>query len=359
MLTLSKIHDCQYLCPPALDEDNDPQRFGYLRRSPGSPFLRWLGRVATESGWCHIAAHVEAKRFIMPTVVDGQFDYIFVHDLYLLPHFSNFRKTRVIFDAREYYPMEFSDNKAWAKTVGKLARHICLRHMPKVYRCITVSPSIVKLYEALIGCPIGLFPSYPREDLYISPQERPIEGRPIRLIHHGNAFRNRGLEKMIELMAELGEGYSLDMMLVNTPGNKYFEELKQRIKGMKNVRIIPPVHPDEIIETCSEYDVGLYLMEVNDSQNRYCLPNKYFEFLYAGLPVITSFSEDMRYFTDKYGVGMSFGHESVKQIAEQVRQLTPIKLQQYRDAIKKHVVSLNVTNNIKTNFPELLDNKSG
>ncbi|MFC6439348.1 hypothetical protein [Bowmanella sp. JS7-9] len=336
-----------------MDEQPDEARFGYLTKAIQSPFKRWLAKFASRFNLLWLAEAIQVAKFRIPDIQDGQFDYVFVHDLFLLPRFSHFSKTRVIFDAREYYPTEFAEQPNWANTVGRLAEYMCKKHMPRCYRAMTVSPSIQAKYRTLIGKEVALFPSFPREELMVPDKTDYVITRPFRFIHHGNAFQNRGLERMIELLALLGDDFQLDMMLVAKPGNQYAEQLKALIAGQSNVNLLEPVHPDYITRVCAEYDAGLYIMEENDSQNRYCLPNKYFEFLYAGLPVITSFSEDMAHYTETYGLGVAFLNESLTQMADKIRTLRAEDFMQYRRAVTRHRGQWSVASNVHNVLPEL------
>lgn len=354
LMELEKHHDCYYICPPAMDEQSDSRRFGFLRKAVQSKFLRWLNRFSVAIGLSSVGEMLEVSKYVIPQVEDGEFDYIFIHDLYLLPKFSDFRNSKVVFDAREFYPSEFADDARWQDTYGKLARYCCQKHFKRVYKVLTVSPSIVNLYQDLTGRVILLFPSYPREELCMAGQGTPERGKQLRFIHHGNAFENRGLEKMIELMRILGPQYTLDMMLVAKPGNRYYQHLCQLARSLENVSIIEPVHPDEITRVCSSYDMGLYLMEVNNSQNRYCLPNKFFEFLFAGLPVVTSFSLDMKYYIEEYSLGLGFEDEPVEQIAGKIASLSDQDLQRFREAVCRHVKLWTVRENVRRTLPELL-----
>lgn len=350
---LSQLHEVSYICPPELNEEPDPRRRGYLYRQLQSQFTRWLSKTAIKIGFLGLASKLESAKFVIPHIQDGEYDIIFIHDLYLLSKFSHLQQTRIIFDAREYYPTEFADNQQWANTTGRLAEYTCKRFMPEADEIITVSPSLVELYEVLLGTSVTFFPSYPKASYLIPPRSSSL-ATPIRFIHHGNAFENRGLERMIELLEELGSDYQLDMMLVTSPGNRYFQQLEKRVAACENVNIIAPVHPDQITQACSKYDFGLYLMSVNESQNRFCLPNKYFEFLFSGLPVITSFSRDMKHITDQYQLGLGFLDESIDMIAEHIRNISEDDYEGFKRNITRYAPQWTIVNNIQNAFPELM-----
>jgi glycosyltransferase involved in cell wall biosynthesis len=58
---------------------------------------------------------------------------------------------------------------------------------------------------------------------------------------------------------------------------------------MDRVKIIPPVPYEELLEWTSSADIGLNVASPTYSLNvKYFLPNKLFEYLMAGVPVLTS-----------------------------------------------------------------------
>ncbi|EWH09487.1 capsular polysaccharide synthesis enzyme Cap5I [Catenovulum agarivorans DS-2] len=353
-LTIANKHEVSYLCPAEINESEqqDIKRFGYLYRKIQSPFIRYLKKVSIKCGLFKLASWIESDRYEFPLISDGQFDIIFVHDLYLFPYFSHFTKTKVIFDAREYYPLEMADDTVWRNTDGKLAEYTCKKYLKKPYKMLTVSNSLVEMYQSMLKRDVHYFPSYPREELRI--REPNLNSQfPLRFIHHGAAIENRGIERMIELMRLLGDDYQLDLMLVPMMKGNYIGKLKAMAADLRNVRFINTVHPDDIIGTCAEYDLGLYIMSINESQNRYCLPNKFFEFIFAGLPVITSFSQDMKTLIDKNDLGVGFLEESIEEIAESIRQLTTADIARFKQNVAEKTKTWTTANNIRSNFPEL------
>ncbi len=353
-LTLARQHDVNYLCPAELNEAEygNIKRYGYLYRTIQSPFMRKLTRLAVRCGWMSLASRIAAGRFKMPEIKDGDFDYIFVHDLYLYPYFSDFSKTKIIFDAREFYPLEMADDPHWKNTEGKLAEYTCRHYLNKPYKMLTVSPSLVEMYRAMLKRKVLYFPSYPREELRVAAESKAIS-RPIRFIHHGVALENRGLDRMIELMRVLGNDYQLDLMLVPRLKGNYIATLKQLAADLSNVNFIEPVHPDNIVDVCSQYDIGLYIMSINESQNRYCLPNKFFEFVFAGLPLITSFSQDMKKLIDENKLGLGFLDESIEEIAASIRQITPQDITRFRHNVAENTRAWTTAENVRLNLPEL------
>ena len=60
-------------------------------------------------------------------------------------------------------------------------------------------------------------------------------------------------------------------------------------KVADRIKILPPVPYDELLDWTASADIGLNVLPPDYSLSiRWCLPNKLFEYLMAGLPVLTS-----------------------------------------------------------------------
>lgn len=66
------------------------------------------------------------------------------------------------------------------------------------------------------------------------------------------------------------------------------EEIQRRSATVPTVHYHPPVPPGEVMNFTCGADVGVSLIENVSLSYYYCLPNKIFEYLFAGLPVIVS-----------------------------------------------------------------------
>lgn len=273
-----------------------------------SPFFEDVQGVAYKMGWLRLAWHIEKKRFYMPDVKLAQYDVIFIHDLHLLPYFESVLH-KVVFDAREYYPLQYSSNKEWAATKGKLLIWLCEHYLSKCRSRITVSASIRALFEKWLKVPFQVLRSCPDFTL---PElhDRPRVSKPIRIIHHGGAIQNRNLENLISLAQKLGEGFELYLMLMPTQP-AYLQQLKEVAKAVNNVHFIEPVPFEQIVPTIAQYDIGIHLMDASKDQHQYALPNKFFEYVAAGLMLVVSGSREMCELTKEHALGLAFSEKLI------------------------------------------------
>ena len=72
------------------------------------------------------------------------------------------------------------------------------------------------------------------------------------------------------------------------------------------IELIDSVSPDEVINVCRLADVGIAAIENISLNDYYSLPNKLFQYIHAGLPVLCSNLPEMEKIIDDYHVGLTF-----------------------------------------------------
>ncbi len=115
------------------------------------------------------------------------------------------------------------------------------------------------------------------------------------LVYTGLVTRNRGLELMLEALAQL-PGFHLAMVGRAEPQiAAALARQAQALGVVERVHGVAPVPPEELIDFIASGDVAVIAAPDACLSYRYSLPNKLFEALFAGLPlVVTSELEDMR-----------------------------------------------------------------
>ena len=116
------------------------------------------------------------------------------------------------------------------------------------------------------------------------------------------ASKERGIEKMIEMMEYLDSRFTLDLMLVKTADEEYFKNLESQVSQTKNTRIIPTVPFEEIIPFTSQYDIGFYILQPTNFNGYNALPNKFFEFIQARLAIAIGPSPEMSKYVKTYNL---------------------------------------------------------
>jgi len=219
----------------------------------------------------------------------GPVSVVHCHDLIPLPIAAAIaRKTgaKLVYDAHELE----SEMTGLTPLRKKLALRLERRYMPRVDATITVSPSIVGWYQNTYpDVPVTLVRNVP-EPMEAGSQPVPLRARlgvgdgSLLFLHVGGLQQGRSVPTMLEAFSNPEVHHHL-AFLGDGPLRPQVTEVAQR---QANVHWIPPVLPSEVVRHLAGADVGLSLIEDVSLSYRYCLPNKLFESLLAGIPVLCS-----------------------------------------------------------------------
>jgi O-antigen/teichoic acid export membrane protein/glycosyltransferase involved in cell wall biosynthesis len=223
-------------------------------------------------------------------------DIYHAHDVTALPACyiaARSRRKPLIFDAHEL-PLSELESTYWYRFRGLFKQFLTLL-MPRCAGVITVSPPIAREirnhYHAQDVALVRNIPTYQkvlkgdrlRQHLKLGPGVRIA-------LYQGNLQPNRGLERLIRAATFLHQDNVIVLMGkgVSTTRSQ-LEALITREGVADHVRILPPVPYAELLDWTASADIGLIVYSPDHSLNvQMCLPNKLFEYLMAGLPVLTS-----------------------------------------------------------------------
>lgn len=212
-------------------------------------------------------------------------------------------KAPIVLDLHEYAPLEWESRLLWRIFLGPMVDYFLRQYGPQVSASVTVGDAIAQRYEHEYGFhPISVMNAAQRTGARDFKATDPAN---IHLVHHGGAVRDRKLERMIETLAYTNNRYILHFMLVEvSPG--YVSELKRLAQRLAPGRVFfhPPVAPHNLVEKLSEFDMGIYLLSSKDFNHAVALPNKFFDFVAAGLAVCIGPSPEMARLVQHHGFGV-------------------------------------------------------
>ena len=100
---------------------------------------------------------------------------------------------------------------------------------------------------------------------------------------------DRGLQSFIRAMARSRTRVTLDVRGSNRWGHgERLVELARELGIGDRVNLLPMARPDEMARLAASYDIGLSLETDVSDNRRFCLTNKIFTYLLAGVPVLLS-----------------------------------------------------------------------
>ena len=294
-----------------------------------------------EVNWSRLGS----ARDVAAELAQKHYDLIVSHDLVLLPLVFMVKNdtTRVLFDAREYYPMNFNDQWLWRLKRKPVNEYLCSTYIPRCDKVITVSDGLAAEYKKNYAVQPEVIMSLPAQrDVLPSP----VDPDRIGLIHHGVAGRSRRTEIMIEMMDHVDERFTLDLMLVVNDAD-YHKRIVSLAEKRKNVHVIPPVPMQEIVSTINHYDIGLFLVPPTNFNLEFTLPNKLFEFIQARLAVAIGPSVEMRKIVEKYACGIVAKDFDPLSLAQELNRLTSEELTRFKANAHQAAQELNAETNAK------------
>jgi glycosyltransferase involved in cell wall biosynthesis len=282
------------------------------------------------------------KLEIVEKLKDRSFDFIIANDADTLPLAVKLAKpkTKTIFDAHEYAPLEFTESWRWRVMRQPLMKYICREYIPRVTAATTVCRGIAEMYERNYGKKFEIITNATK---YEKLKPSLTKDDKIRLIYHGFVHPSRKSHQQIEMMRLLPEKFELNLVLVGDAD--YIESLKKLAQSQPNIKFLPPVATGEIANFINQFDVGVYSLPPTNFNNKYALPNKFFEFIQARLAVVIAPSPEMARIVREFDLGLVAEDFSPESMAETIKTLTPEKIDRFKTQAHKHAYELSAEKN--------------
>lgn len=252
----------------------------------------------------------EIHKFINFNWYARNFDYIHCHDLNTLQFgawakFFKRKKIKLVYDAHEYETQRNGLDEYWQKRAMRKERKL----IGLADRVITVSPTIADEYVRLYGiekpalvlnCPILRTKEVEKKNLFREKFNIP-ESKKI-FLYQGYLYPGRGIEVLLEAWNKLNLD---DAALVFMGEGNLTATIEEDINYGKTVFVHPFVPGDVLLNYTSSADLGISFIQDISLSDRYCLPNKLFEYIAAGLPVLSSGLPDLTNFINTHKVGVA------------------------------------------------------
>ena len=253
------------------------------------------------------------------------FDLFVANDLdTLLPNFliSKLKRKRLVYDSHEYFCGELSiANRPFVRKVWLSIEKFCF---PKLKNVITVSQSIVEQYEKEYGIRPHLVRNIPpRETPPVTETRMSLqlpEDKIIIILQGHGLNEGRGGEELVEAMPFVDE----KAVLLIVGNGTMIPQLKERVKELKmedRVRFVSRVTPEKLFNYTYLADIGIALDRDLSPNLRFSLPNKLFEYIKAGTPMVVSNLIERARIVGQYQVGLIVEDFQPENIAEKINKL--------------------------------------
>ncbi len=246
---------------------------------------------------------------------------------------SKLKRNKLVYDSHELFT-EVPELTSRPK-VRKVWLSIEKRIFPKLKSVYTVNQSIAKIYEERYGVNVGVVRNVSRKweptnikskaDLSIAEDKKMI-------ILQGSGINiDRGGEEAVESMQ-----WVKNAILYIVGGGDVINQLKEMVKTKSlsdKVIFIDRIPYDEMMNYTYHADLGLTLDKDTNPNYRFSLPNKVFDYIHAGTPVLSSDLVEIKRVIDKHNVGATLKEYSSKSIASEINKIfeKPESLKQMKE----------------------------
>lgn len=248
---------------------------------------------------------------------------LFSNDLdTLLPNFlvSKIKGAKLIYDSHEYFT-EVPELVSRPK-VQSVWRKIEASILPKLMHALTVNSSIANLYKKAYGIDMKVLRNMPKlQSFELRTREElglPTDKRIVILQGSGINIQ-RGAEEAVEAMR-----YIQDAVLLIIGSGDVLDILKQNVKdfGIEDKVIFKGRMPYvEMMAYTQLADIGLSLDKDTNINYRYSLPNKLFDYIHAGIPVLGSNLVEVKSVIEEFEVGGVVDEVESKTIALAISEM--------------------------------------
>jgi glycosyltransferase involved in cell wall biosynthesis len=275
-----------------------------------------------------------------------QIGIIHCHDLWLMPAASFLtvlKKNRLIYDAHEYYAgLEIFNHHRLRRKIWMILEQLVI---PSIDVLLTVSEPLADLYRQKYRSlkAVEVIRNLPKAEsggIQNSAASFPVFSRPV-IIYQGHFRPGRGLANLIHAIALTEKGH---LLLVG--GGELEGDLKNLVAYYqleKRITFFGYVPNNDLISLSAQADLGVVLFEPTCLNYAYALPNKFFEYIMAGIPVLASDIDTFQAYISQYELGMTVDPSDIQAIAARIRLMLsePQKLSVWRNNARLAAKELN------------------
>ena len=248
-------------------------------------------------------------------------DLLWANDLdTLLPNFiiARLKKTKLVYDSHEYFTLS-----VYKKTSRKIWELLEKFLFPRLKNVITVNDSIKNVYEKKYKVPVVAIRNVPYKSVNNENMKMDLPKNKKILVMQGIGLNeNRGAEEAVLMMQFLSSEYNLYFIGRGT----ILQKLKRMVVDLKlsdKVTFIDALPYNQMMAYTRQCFLGLIFEKINfNDEHMFALPNRLFDYLKAGIPVISSKAIEIKNIIEKYNVGDFIDNFEPGQIAEKILEIS-------------------------------------
>ena len=234
------------------------------------------------------------------------------------------RGRRIIYDSHE---LEIHRNSLLSKRSKRLIERYERKYINDVHKVFAVSEGCAAQLMHEYGLDdVGLLMNCPLLRMQRAAENSLRETLSLRddtplIVYTGSITFNRGIDKIIASLPYIPSYHFVCVGPSSSPIQKSLIEDTEKLGVRDRFHIVDKVAPEILISFISSADVAVIPIQDVCLSYRYCLPNKIFEAMHAGLAILASDLPDMARLVKKENIGFVSEMVDPKAIATAIQKV--------------------------------------
>jgi glycosyltransferase involved in cell wall biosynthesis len=314
------------------------RRIYHAMRRPFRPLARW-SRIITmfplrPLSWAAAVEAVAAPADIWHGMWAGS-----------LPALSRLRARhggRTIYDSRDVYmlsrdfyrlerplrPLLVGLERRWARAADRVLT------VNDAYADLLVGSLGIERPAVVLNCPEAWTPPEPAPNRLREALGLDLDTAVV--LYQGQLIGERGIEQAMDAILAVPDAV---LVLMGYGRDKYYQSMVAAPPYLGRVFVLPPVPPSELLTWTASADVTVMPIQPTTDNHRYTTPQKLFESIAAGVPVVASDLPAMSAVVRSCGVGIACDPVSIDEIAAAIRSLVEVP-ETERSAMRAHILAV-------------------
>lgn len=249
----------------------------------------------------------------------------FAEDIQTLPivyFFAKFNKAKIFYNSREIYAhLAGLRNKGF---VQKIIAKIESKFIKKVDLVLVTGDMDAEYLKDAYGISnffvLRNLPKYVEQISKIDLRKKlNIPEADKIILYQGVVLEGRGIVKILNILEKFEK---VHFVIVGDGEFKVkFENMANALNCSNRIHFIGAVNHSELLNYTASADIGLSLIENISISYYYALPNKLFEYIMAGVPILASNLPQMKKIIDEYIVGKYVDPENENELVENLTNM--------------------------------------
>ena len=232
---------------------------------------------------------------------------------------SQFKNSKLVYDSHEYFTeVPELEGRRFAKFFWKRIEQWIFPKLKNVY---TVNESIAKLYKDEYGVAAKVVRNFPikiesSNTISKTKKELSIPDNKKIVLYQGSVNVDRGLIEAVEAMQFVSD--AIPIIIGDGDVIEQVKEKSHKLNLDEKIIFRNKVPFNELKNYTLHADIGISLDKDTNINYKFSLPNKIFDYLHVGIPVLASNLIEIKKIFSVYEIGVMIENHDPKHIAEKI-----------------------------------------